>query len=252
MQQLKKNLPIFTIILILFTGCKSKNPDEETMTGQTPQLFEKEIIKHLKAGYLLYLPESYNENKEKLWPMIMFLHGSGERGDSLDLVKIHGPAKIVETRKDFPFIVISPQCPAEEDGWSTEVLKELLDDVCNKYRIDKDRMYLTGLSMGGYGTWSFAIEYPGLFAAIAPICGGVRDRRINRLKDTPVWVFHGAQDKTVPIKYSEDAVDALKKIGADVRFTVYPDAGHDSWTETYNNPELYDWFLQHKRKASNN
>jgi len=103
--------------------------------------------------------------------------------------------------------------------------------------------------MGGRGTWSMAVEYPGMFAAIAPVCGRVTDRRLERLKNTPVWVFHGALDKTVPVENSTEAVDALTKIGADVKFTVYPEAGHDSWTETYNNPELYDWFLQHKRKA---
>lgn len=243
-------LLILSASLILLTGCLPKGNIQKAPTGQTHQSFEKEIVKKLKANYLLFLPDSYYADPGKLWPMILFLHGSGERGDSLDLVKIHGPAMIVETRKDFPFIVVSPQLPAEEDGWSPELLKELVDDVVKKYRINKEKMYLTGLSMGGRGTWAFAIEYPGLFAAIAPVCGPVTDRRLNRLIDTPVWVFHGAKDRTVPIKASEDAVTALKKLGADVRFTVYPDAGHDSWTETYNNPELYEWFLQHSVKKN--
>jgi len=250
MKYMIMSLPIFAFSLIFFPGCQSQRSADKTPVGQTHQSFEKEIVKHLKANYLFFLPEAYYEDNEKSWPMILFLHGSGERGDSLDLVKIHGPAMIVETKKDFPFIVISPQLSAEEDGWSPELLKELVDDMVKKYRIDRERMYLTGLSMGGRGTWSMAIEYPGLFAAIAPVCGPVNDRRIHRLKDTPVWVFHGAMDRTVPIKHSEDAVAALQKIGAEVLFTVYPEAGHDSWTETYNNPELYEWFLQHRRKKA--
>jgi predicted peptidase len=251
MNLIKKSLLIITAILILFPGCQSQYPAKVSQTGQTHQIFEKEIVKHLKAGYLLYLPDSYYKDTEKLWPMILFLHGAGERGDSLELVKVEGLPKNLETKKDFPFIVVSPQCPAKEDGWSNEILKELVEDIVKNYRIDKDRIYLTGLSMGGRGTWSLAVEYPGMFAAIAPICGRVTDRRLERLINTPVWVFHGAMDKTVPIEYSKDAVEALTKIGAEVKFTIYPDAGHDSWTETYNNPELYDWFLQHKRKAGN-
>jgi predicted peptidase len=237
-------------LLFITAGCNPKQYSGKAPAGQTPQRFEKEIVRKLSANYLLFLPDSYYTDQEKLWPMILFLHGSGERGNDLELVKIHGPAMIVEKRKDFPFIVISPQLPAEEDGWSPDLLNELVSDVVKKYRVDQERMYLTGLSMGGRGTWSFAIEYPGLFAAIAPVCGPLTDRRLNRLIDTPVWVFHGAKDRTVPIKASEDAVAGLRKLGADVKFTVYPDAGHDSWTETYNNPELYEWFLQHKRKKT--
>ena len=251
MHLLKKSLGFIITIFILLPGCQSQNPAKVATTGQTPQIFEKEIVKHLKAGYLLYLPESYTKDTEKSWPMILFLHGAGERGDNLELVKVEGLPKNLETIKDFPFIVISPQCPAEAEGWSVEILKELVDDVVKKYRIDQDRMYLTGLSMGGIGTWSLAVEYPGMFAAIAPICGRVTDHRLERLKNTPVWVFHGALDKTIPIENSKDAVDELTKMGADVKFTVYPDAGHDSWTETYNNPELYDWFLRYKGKTGN-
>jgi hypothetical protein len=109
-------------------------------------------------------------------------------------------------------------------------------------------MYLTGLSMGGFGTWEYAVNYPDRFAAIAPICGGGNPERAWAIRNLPIWVFHGAKDQAVPIKQSEDMVNALKKVGNDVKFTVYPEAGHDSWTETYNNPALYEWFLKHKRK----
>ena len=124
----------------------------------------------------------------------------------------------------------------------------LVDDVLARHKAaDPDRVYLTGLSMGGFGTWETATEYPERFAAIAPICGGGRPYTAARLKKLPTWVFHGEKDPVVPIKRSEEMVDALKKAGGDVKFTRYPEAGHDSWTETYNNPELYEWFLKHQR-----
>ena len=134
-------------------------------------------------------------------------------------------------------------------SWQVETLNTLLDDVIQKYSVDEDRVYLTGLSMGGFGAWTLATANPERFAAIAPICGGGDPFRASRrLRSMPIWVFHGAKDPTVPIKMSEDMVDALKKAGADVKFTVYPDAGHDSWTATYDNPELFTWFLEHTRK----
>src|SRR5262249_12520812 len=118
------------------------------------------------------------------------------------------------------------------------------------YRVDKDRIYVTGLSMGGYGTWALATAYPKRFAAIAPICGGGDPSEDKRLKDIPIWVFHRAQDRGVPLRASQAMVDAIKKAGGNPKFTVYEDADHDSWTETYNNPKLYEWLLKHKRKAT--
>jgi predicted peptidase len=117
-----------------------------------------------------------------------------------------------------------------------------------KYRIDKDRVYLTGLSMGGYGTWALAAAHPEKFAAIAPICGGGNPAEAAKLARLPIWVFHGAKDPTVPIERSKEMVEAIKAAGGDAKFTIYPEAGHDSWTETYNNPELYQWLLAQKRK----
>jgi predicted peptidase len=217
--------------------------------GQHPQSFEKTITKNLRCDYLMFLPEGYSKNKPG-WPLILFLHGAGERGSNLDKVKVHGPPKIVEKRKDFPFIVVSPQCP-EDDWWTdkVEVLINLLNDIIARYNVDTERIYLTGLSMGGYGSWALAAEYPERFAAVAPICGGGNRIMAFRLKDVPVWAFHGAKDNVVPLKQSEEMVNAIKARGGDAKLTVYPDAGHDSWTETYNNKELYDWFLKH-RKAS--
>ena len=213
---------------------------------QAPQSLEKTITKVIKVKYLLYLPKQYSMDQSKKWPMILFLHGSGESGDDLEKVKVHGPPKLVEQGKEIPFIIVSPQSPG--GGWNIEALDALLNEVTSKYAVDQDRLIVTGLSMGGFGTWSLALEFPNRFAAIAPICGGGIPARARRLRNTPAWVFHGAKDPVVPLKASQDMVDALKAAGGDVKFTVYPEAGHDAWTEAYNSPELWEWFLQQKRK----
>ncbi|HWB14517.1 MAG TPA: prolyl oligopeptidase family serine peptidase [Pirellulales bacterium] len=212
---------------------------------QQDKHFEKEITVKVKLDYLLYLPAGYDEKPDQKWPLILFLHGSGERGEELAKVKIHGPPKIVEAKTDFPFVVVSPQ--ARRRRWNPDALKALLDEVLARYRVDPDRVYLTGLSMGGSGTWALAAEYPEYFAAAVPICGHGDPQDARRLKDLPIWVFHGAKDEAVPLGYSEEMVKALEEEGAEVKFTVYPEAEHDSWTETYNNPELYQWLLSHRR-----
>jgi predicted peptidase len=196
---------------------------------------------------MLFLPRDYAKDPHKKWPLIMFLHGSGERGSDLEKVKGNSPAKLGETEPDFPFIVVSPQCP-EDDWWSNDVLISLLDSVQKKYRVDADRVYLTGLSMGGYGVWALATEYPDRFAAIAPISGAGYSDCANRLKHLPIWVFHGAKDKLVPPSEAQDMYDTIKKAGGDIQLTMYPDAGHNVWTRTYQNKELYVWFLAHKRE----
>ena len=221
--------------------------------GHHTQSFKKEIMKTLKADYLLYLPEKYVTTQKK-WPLILFLHGSGERGNELRKVEIHGPPKLIAIeRKEFPFVIVSPQCP-KYGWWSNELqidtLKALLDDVVSRYRIDKERIYVTGSSMGGYGTWRLAAAYPDRFAAIAPICGGGCPDDASSIAHLPIWVFHGAKDEAVLVKESEEMVAALENVGCNVKFTVYPNAGHDSWTETYENPELYEWFLKHTRSGN--
>ncbi|MEH1942346.1 MAG: prolyl oligopeptidase family serine peptidase [Nostoc sp.] len=208
-------------------------------------------------NYLLFLPDVLrqhtssqgNEKQQPLLPTILFLHGAGERGSNLDNVKRHGVAKIVEQQQDFPFIVISPQCPRDE-YWNVERLSVLLDEIIASYPVDPDRLYLTGLSMGGYGTWHLAAAQPERFAAIAPICGGGNPQAARKFKNLPVWAFHGAKDNVVPLSESEIMVSALKARDGNVKFTVYAEAKHDSWTQTYNNPELYEWFLQHQRQKA--
>lgn len=221
-------------------------PEVQRPGVQQPQ--EVEVTIKMELGYLLFLPEDYDPeeyDKEKSWPMILFLHGAGESGSDLDKVKAHGPPKIVQMKKDFPFIVVSPQ--SRRFGWNVDALIALLDHVVSKHRVDPHRIYLTGLSMGGYGTWSLAAHAPDRFAAIVPICGGGNPDDAEKLKNLPIWVFHGAKDRTVPVSRSERMVEAIKAAGGNVEFTVYPDAGHDSWTETYDDPKLYEWLLKHKR-----
>ncbi|MEZ4668964.1 MAG: alpha/beta fold hydrolase [Anaerolineae bacterium] len=204
-----------------------------------------------KLNYLLHLPPDYAQSHAKKWPIILFLHGMGERGnepDHLERLKKHGLPRMLESRGDFPFIVVSPQCPGES-WWPYEVhaLNAFLDDIVERYPVDLSRIYLTGLSMGGFGTWGLAAMYPHRFAAIAPICGGGIPAMAAALKDLPIWAFHGALDEIVPLSNSEKMVDALRALGANVRFTVYPDLMHDSWTVTYDNPELYSWFMENQR-----
>jgi len=178
---------------------------------------------------------------------MIFLHGAGERGTDINLVKKHGPPKLADQKKDFPFIIVSPQCPSGQ-WWDAEAVNVLVDEIIAEHAVDPTRVYLTGLSMGGYGTWDLACRHPERFAAIAPICGGgIPFLAFDNLKKMPTWAFHGAKDQTVPLSESERMVEALKNAGAEVKFTVYPDAGHDSWSQAYGDPELYRWLLSHRK-----
>jgi predicted peptidase len=209
---------------------------------QTSHNFQKEVKITLTANYLLYLPADYSDS-DKEFPLVLFLHGAGERGKDLEKVKVHGLPRLVNEGKDFPFIVVSPQCP-DLMLWNTDVLSSLIDEIEANYKVDKNRIYVTGLSMGGHGTWSLALAQPDRFAAIAPVCGWADTTKANTISHLPIWVFHGAKDAVVPVKSSEDMVSALKNFGSDVKLTIYPEANHDSWTETYNNEELYKWLLE--------
>jgi predicted peptidase len=216
---------------------------------QTKHSFKKTVPQDVALDYLLYLPDGYDESNR--YPLILFLHGAGERGDDLDLLKLQGiPRRLAEGR-GLPFIVVSPQCPLNE-SWVPfrDGLIALVDEIVVNYAVDKKRVYPTGLSMGGFGTFEVARRHPTRFAAVAPICGGLHilvdpGMTAQVLKGLPIWVFHGAKDDTVPVESSQVVVDALKAAGSSVKFTVYPNADHDSWTETYDNPDFYDWLLQH-------
>jgi predicted peptidase len=212
------------------------------------------------VNYLLFLPPEYGDDPQRRWPLMVFLHGVAKRGDTLEdlrLLKRDGPPMIVEEERNFPFVVLSPQCPSDS-YWPLELSKveQLLDHVVGTYALDADRLILTGLSMGGYGVWHWALRDPIRFAAVAPIAGGyehgsdVVPDNICDIKDLPIWVFHGGADEAVLPKQSEILVDALKACGSLVRFTVYPGASHaQSWKQAYADPALYEWMLAQKRSA---
>ena len=196
--------------------------------------------------YLVYLPDGYDANPGKRWPLILFLHGSGERGDSLPKVSTQGLPKLIAQGQKFPAIIISPQCP-EHDWWQVPNLSQLLDDVSAKYRVDPDRISVTGLSMGGFGAWSLALAYPARFAAIAPICGGGDPSDAARLKKLPIWAFHGGKDDTVPTEMTIRMVQAVRAAGGHPHLTIFPNDGHNSWTDAYNTEALYPWLLAQER-----
>ena len=220
-------------------------------TVQEEKIFEKEITVTARLKYLLALPDGYGDEETKAgrWPLLVFLHGAGESGDDLEKVKAHGPPKLIAAGdRAFPCIVVSPQSPGR--GWNPDVLAALVDEICREYRVDEDRIWLTGLSMGGFGTWALAAARPDRFAAIVPICGGGNPSEADKLVGIPIWAFHGAKDFVVPLAASQQIVDAIKEKGGDPKFTVYPEAGHDSWTETYADPALWDWLFAQSRGHS--
>jgi len=235
------------LVLSVVLMTTSLRAEDQAVNSQRKMVLNSRV--EVKLNYLLYLPKNYAQ--ETRWPVLLFLHGSGERGDNIEKVKMHGPPKLIAQGQKFPFIVVSPQCPADK-WWEPIELVALLDEVSRKYKVDEDRIVVTGLSMGGFGTWSLAHYAPERLAAIAPICGGGEAYWARRLARLPVWAFHGAKDPGVPLKRSQEMVDALKKQKADPspKFTIYPNAKHDAWTETYNNPELYKWLLKQKRNTS--
>jgi predicted peptidase len=201
-----------------------------------------------RSRFLLYLPEGYGEREQK-WPLIVYLHGASVRGSNPDRIKRYGIPLMVENRKDFPFIVISPQCPAGKRWVDIDPgrVMDILDKVCADYSVDTDRIYLTGVSMGGHGAWYLASRFPERFAAIAPLCGRADTSWVDSLRNIPVWVFHGDRDRVCPKSYSDRMVAALDSLGAEVRYTLYKGAGHNIVTRTYRNEELYEWFLRHCR-----
>jgi predicted peptidase len=216
------------------------------------------ITKTVEVNYLLYLPGDYGKDPQQKWPLILFLHGSGERGSDLEILKRQPLPKTLDRQKAFPFIVLSPQLPLAMGNWSDLIdpLKALLDQIQAEYSVDAQRVYLTGLSMGGFGAWEFALRYPRRFAAIVPIAGGYRfqsdaiPKNLCDLKNVPVWVFHGARDANVLPAQSEEMVKALKACGGDVRFTLYPDADHSaSWTRAYADPDVYKWLLENRLRS---
>lgn len=246
-----KTLRLLTAaLLVLFITCESRaaDPAPGVQVEQSLELEGGQTV-----PYLLYLPEGYEENSDQ-WPLMLFLHGRGESYGPLSLVAKWGPPRMAARGDKLPYILVSPQCPGEE-SWSQPkqqaAIVKLLDHITGKYRVDQDRVYLTGLSMGGYGSWRLAADHPERFAAVAPVCGAGNPEDAEKLKSLPIWVFHGDQDKAVPFSRSVEMVEAIKKAGGTtIRFTTLEHIGHNSWSATYATPELYGWF--DKQRASKN
>lgn len=201
-------------------------------------------------AYQLFLPRGYLASGKQQWPLMIFLHGSGESGSDLERVKMHGPPKIVADHPGFPFILVSPQTETNT-YWDVARLDRLLAHIRKTYRIDPHRVYLTGLSLGGRGTWVWAAARPEVFAAAVPVAGWGDEASACAIKDMPVWAFHGDSDEAVPPAGSFLTVEALRKCRGSVppRLTIYPGVGHPSWVPAYDDPALYRWLLEQQREA---
>ena len=204
-----------------------------------------EIVHKLELNYVLNIPKETKEKK----PLIIFLHGSGEKGTDIELVKVHGPFKYLKTH-ELDAYVLAPQCP-ENEYWNSEVLYRLILKIQKENNIDPNRIYLTGLSMGGWGAWNLAFAHPEMFAALVPIAGFVdRVPMIENCKiaTVPIRIFHGLLDDVVDVDYSITIYKKLKSCKADIALTIFDDAGHDSWTRVYDNKQIYDWMLEQIKK----
>jgi len=228
-------------MLFLFLGL---NLFAQLDTGQIDTI----ICRNNTMQYLLKPPAQIDQSNPQ--PLLIFLHGAGERGGDLSIVNVHGPLM----EENLPFVsdvyVLTPQCP-KGIYWDTELLYLLIKKIIASHDIDESRVYLTGLSMGGWGTWRLSIEHPELFAAIAPVCPPVDEfmfANIKKIKDIPVWAFHGKKDSVVPVEFTINMIEALQKLGANPRVTIYPKAGHNAWSDTYSNSEFYSWLFSKKKQ----
>lgn len=206
------------------------------------------ILNTAKLPYLVVFPKEFTE--EKKYPVIIFLHGAGTRGVSFDKLISNQYFEITQEYANFPFITVAPLC--YENSWfdMLHLLKELVRDIVESDFCDSGKVYLLGNSMGGYMTWQLAMSIPEYFAAIVPICGGGMYWNAERLMNVPVWAFHGEKDCVVFPEESKKMVDAVNKCGGNAKLTIYPDAGHNSWGETYHNYEVFEWLLKNELKIT--
>ena len=204
-----------------------------------------EIVVNKELNYILHVPKNINEKK----PLIIFLHGSGEKGNNLEKVKIHGPLKYLKNH-ELDSYILAPQCP-ENEYWNAEVLYQLILKIERENNVDSNRIYLTGLSMGAWGVWNLAFAHPEKFAALVPIAGYVdRIPMIENCKiaSIPTRIFHGILDDVVTYQYSMWLYKKLKDCSVDIELTLFDDANHDSWSRVYDHPEIYDWMLKQIKK----
>jgi predicted peptidase len=199
--------------------------------------------------YVVFVPKGYTA--EKPHPTILFLHGSGEQGEDGKKQATQGLGNAIKLAEDkWNYIVIFPQKPPGRGGFGEheKLILDVVEKTKKEYKVDEKRLYITGLSMGGYGTWMLTCKYPTMFAAAAPICGGGNPAEAAKIKDLPIWNFHGDKDTAVPIKKSQDMIDAVKAAGGSPKFTIYEGVGHNSWDKAYREEKLYEWFLEHVKK----
>ncbi len=228
---------ISLLVVLLAAGIKPVNAQ---------QIEQQSVI---NTDYLIYFPPGYNTDPDKKWPMLIYLHGAGLMDRSIAGLKNDCLPYYLEHDKVLPFIVVSPVC--KTNGWNVTILNFLLEDVVHKFRVNEDKIYVTGHSMGGFGTWDWAMMNPEKFAAIVPVsgCSNSRDDiSAWRLRNMPVWVFHGETDNIVGIQCNTEMVNELRKFSQKVKFTVYPGRGHDTWEQTYNNDEMFRWLAEQDRK----
>jgi len=202
--------------------------------------FETTITKKVGSHYLVVKPDGYDESKS--YPLIIFLHGMGEQGEDTKLLTFHGPYETVK-KLGLDVIIVAPQSPHDE-RWDIDMLDAFVDEVLEKYPVDRKRVYLTGLSMGGEGAWRLAVRRPHTFAALVPICGMGMPRHAQKITHIPTWAFHGKKDTTVRVRRTEEMIEALQTAGGKPKMTIYPEVGHNSWAPAYNNPKLYEWMLE--------
>ena len=237
-------LAMLGTLLSLGAPVMSEPQSSSFETGQHPQ----PAVTEGGYAYQLHVPQGVTRaHKSERWPLLIFLHGSGERGDDVAKVKVHGPPKVADSDPAFPFILVSPLLPAEED-WDIAKLDALLEHEMEELPVDPARVYLTGLSRGGHATWRWGAAEPERFAALAPIAGRGDPATACALKDVPVWAFHGDRDDVVVPEGSFAMARAIRACGGQkARLTIYPNLGHNAWDPAYDDPALYLWLLGQRR-----
>ena len=205
----------------------------------------KKVKKNYK--YLLYLPDNYKLQTAEI-PLVIYLHGASCKGSNLNKLKKYGLPYYVNKGRDYNFIIASPQCPANKSWLSENWFEPLYNELDSKYKIDSKRVYVVGMSMGGYGAWHLAVDYPDKIAAIIPLCGGCYDStNICQISKIPVWAFHGAMDKAIPVDETERLVRILLDCNAPIKYSRIENKGHNI-ANIFGNQEIYEWLLEHKKQ----
>lgn len=199
--------------------------------------------------YYLYYPPEYEERKDENFGILLFLHGGGESGQELNTLKKDGPPKMMAEGYPFPFLVLAPQNPHEKQWWDIRAVKRLLETIVENNRVDRNRIYLTGLSRGGSAAWEMAVQFPNTFAAMAVVCGMAPTPYAHWLNNKmPIWVFHGEEDQVIPVSESDVMVEKLKQLNFEVRYTRYEGVGHNSWEKAYTTDALYSWMANQRKQ----